>query len=174
MEIKLNIKHKWKRLNSIKKEIPEATRDGINNLLNNLRGQAIRLEKGHKSDGILVELIDFNTKTIKGRIYADASKFISNNESYLWYEYFGTGEFAELEHVGITKHFIESGFTEWYIPVKSVERSLNYPIKVINGKEFYVAKGAKSNKFLQNAEIYTREQNIKIIQNSIMKIFKEV
>lgn len=54
------------------------------------------------------------------------------------------GEFAEEEHIGTTKHFLESGYTEWYIPVNKVDRSLNYPIKIINGQQFYIAHRSKS------------------------------
>lgn len=64
-----------------------------------------------------------------------------NGQSYLWFEYFGTGQFAEQEHIGKTKHFIQSGHTEWLIPVKE-GLSLNYPIITVKGlpdMKFYLA-----------------------------------
>lgn len=67
-----------------------------------------------------------------------------NGQSYLWFEYFGTGQYAEQEHIGKTKHFIESCYTEWYIPIDKVGRTLNYPIVTISGKQFYVAVRSKS------------------------------
>lgn len=70
-----------------------------------------------------------------------------NGQSYLWFEYFGTGQYAEQEHIGKTKHFIESGYTEWYIPIDKVGRTLNYPIITISGKQFYVAVRNKSKSF---------------------------
>ena len=64
---------------------------------------------GQNSEGILLEIIDTSTMEVKGKVYADPSKFMTNNgESYLWFEYFGTGQYAEEEHIGKTKHFIES------------------------------------------------------------------
>ena len=67
-----------------------------------------------------------------------------NGQSYLWFEYFGTGQYAEQEHIGKTKHFIESGYTEWYIPIDKVGITLNYHIITISGKQFYVAVRSKS------------------------------
>ena len=69
-------------------------------------------------------MIDMSTKEVKGRVFADPSKFMSNGVSYLFFEYFGTGANAEMEHVGKSKHFIESGYTEWFIPVSKVEKAL--------------------------------------------------
>lgn len=97
-----------------------------------------------------------------------------NNESYLWYEYFGTGQYAEKEHIGKTRHFKETGYTEWYIPVNKVGRSLNYPITTINGSQFYVAVGAKANHFLEDSEFKTRKENIEIVNKSIKSMFEEV
>lgn len=96
-----------------------------------------------------------------------------NGQSYLWFEYFGTGEFAEEGHIGKTKHFVESGYTEWYIPKNKVSRSLSYPIKVINGKEFYVAVGSKANHFLGDAEFESRNENIEIVKNKLEGMLKE-
>lgn len=84
------------------------------------------------------------------------------------------GQFAEMEHIGTTKHFLESGFEEWYIPVNKVERTLNYPIKVINGNKFYVAHGTKSNHFMTDAEFETRDNNIDTVQEYIYQMLKEV
>lgn len=95
-------------------------------------------------------MIDMSTKEIKGRVYAKPEEFMTDDgQSYLWFEYFGTGRYAEQEHVGQTPHFIESGFTEWLIPVNKVGRSLNYPIIAIKGSQFYLAHGNKSNHFLR-------------------------
>lgn len=126
------------------------------------------------NNGILVELVETSTMQVKGKVYADPSKFMTNNnQSYLWFEYFGTGEYAEKNHIGKTKHFIESGYTEWYIPVNKVGRSLNYPIKTIENKQFYVARGVKSNKFLSDAEFKSRKENMEIIKKKLEIMFKE-
>lgn len=84
------------------------------------------------------------------------------------------GEFAEKDHVGTTKHFLEAGYTEWYIPVDKVQRTLKYPIKTINGKQFYIAHGAKPNHFLTDAEFKTRQENKEIIRKKLKQFFEEV
>lgn len=150
----IKIKHSFKNIKAITQRLPEVAKEITEDVLKNIQGYAIRLEKGHKEDGILVEMIDMSTKEVKGRVYADPSKFVTENgQSYLWFEYFGTGQFAEQAHIGKTKHFIETGYTEWYIPVDKVGRTLNYPIVTINGKQFYVAIRSKSKSFFGRCRI---------------------
>lgn len=133
------------------------------------------MKNGHKDDGIIVEMIDMSTKEVKGRVYADPSKFMTENgQSYLWFEYFGTGEYAEQNHIGKTKHFIESGYTEWYIPVNKVGRSLSYPIVTINNNQFYVAVGSKANHFISDAEFESRTENAEIARKKIDTMLREV
>lgn len=92
---------------------------------------------------------------------------MSNGQSYLWFEYFGTGQYAEQSHIGTTTHFIESGYTEWFIPVNKVARALHYPKIVLNNTEFYVAKGAKANHFMSDAEFKSREENTEIAKSKL-------
>ncbi len=179
MSIKLNckvkVKHNFKKIEKIIQELPKVIEQSVEDILKNMQGYAIRLENANNSSGILVEMIETSTMQVKGRVYADPSKFMTNNgESYLWFEYFGTGAYAEQEHIGTTKHFIETGYTEWYIPVNKVARKLNYPIVTINNIQFYVATGAKPNHFLGDAEFKTREENKEIIIKKLNEMLKEV
>lgn len=105
----IKVKHNFKNMNAITQKLPQIAKEINKDVLKNIRGYAIRLEKGHNEEGILVERVDMSTKEVKGRVYADPSKFMTESgQSYLWFEYFGTGQFAEQEHIGKTKHFIES------------------------------------------------------------------
>lgn len=132
------------------------------------------MRKDIRKNGILVEMIDTSTMKVKGRVVADPSKFMTENgQSYLWFEYFGTGEYAEQEHIGKTKHFIESGYTEWYIPINKVGRSLNYPIVTINNQQFYVAVGSKANHFMGDAEFKSRNENIEITKQKLEEMLKQ-
>lgn len=174
-DCKVKVKHNFKNINNIAKQLPQVAKEITEDILKNIRGYAIRLEKGHKEDGILVEMTDMSTKEVKGRVYADPSKFMTENgQSYLWFEYFGTGEYAEQNHIGTTKHFIETGYTEWYIPVNKVGRSLNYPIITINEQQFYVAVGSKANHFMSDAEFESRNENIEITKKRLDEMLKEV
>ena len=150
----IKIKHNFKNINAIIQKLPQTAKIITEDILKNIQGYAVKLEKSHKEDGIIVEMIDMSTKEVKGRVYADPSKFMTENgQSYLWFEYFGTGQWAEQEHIGKTKHFIESGYTEWYIPTNKVGRTLNYPIVTISGKQFYVAVRSKSKSFFRRCRV---------------------
>ena len=150
----IKIKHNFKNINAIIQKLPQTAKIITEDILKNIQGYAVKLEKSHKEDGIIVEMIDMSTQEVKGRVYADPSKFMTENgQSYLWFEYFGTGQWAEQEHIGKTKHFIESGYTEWYIPINKVGRTLNYPIVTISGKQFYVAVRSKSKSFFRRCRI---------------------
>lgn len=150
----IKIKHNFKNINAIIQKLPQTAKIITEDILKNIQGYAVKLEKSHKEDGIIVKMIDMSTKEVKGRVYADPSKFMTENgQSYLWFEYFGTGQWAEQEHIGKTKHFIESGYTEWYIPINKVGRTLNYPIVTISGKQFYVAVRSKSKSFFRRCRV---------------------
>lgn len=163
-----------KKLNKIQKQLPKKVEESIEEVLKNIQGYAIKLEHAHNKNGILIEMIETSTMKVKGRVYADPKEFMSNGKSYLWFEYFGTGQYAEMEHIGRTRHFLETGYTEWYIPVDKVEKRLNYPIKIINGKQFYIARGAKSNHFMTDAEFKTRKENKEIVIKKLKQFLEEV
>lgn len=81
-----------KKINKIIKDLPQKVEESVEEILKNIQGYAIRLERGHNQEGILVEMVDMTTQKVKGRVYADPSKFMTENrQSYLWFEYFGTG-----------------------------------------------------------------------------------
>lgn len=90
IKCKIKPKYNFKRFNQIEKKLPQAIVTGIEEVLKTLQTEAIRIEKGHNKEGIIVDRIDLSTGKIKGRVYADPTKFMSNGQSYLWFEYFGT------------------------------------------------------------------------------------
>ncbi len=171
---KVKAKYNYKRIQELQKQLPQTIKESVEDIIKNIQGCAIRLEKGHNKEGILVEIIEGSTGKVKSRVYADPTKFISNGQSYLWFEYFGTGTYAEQDHVGTTKHFLESGYTEWFIPVSKVQRSLNYPIVTINDTQFYIAHGSKANHFLGDAEFETRNDNVEVVIENVKNMLKEV
>lgn len=171
---RVKAKHNYKRIEQLQKKLPDIINESIEKVVKNIQGCAIKLEKGNNKEGILIELIEGSTGKVKRRVYADPSKFMSNGQSYLWFEYFGTGQYAEQDHVGKTKHFIESGYTEWFIPVSKVDRALNYPIVTINDVQFYISHGVRANHFLTDAEFETREDNKEILIKTINDMLKEV
>lgn len=90
-DCQIKAKNNYKNINAIIQRLPQTISESLEDILKNIRGYAIRLEKGHREDGIIVEMVDMSIKEIKGRVYADPSKFMTENgQSYLWFEYFGT------------------------------------------------------------------------------------
>ena len=79
-----------------------------------------------------------------------------------------------MEHVGVTKHFIESGFVEWLIPVDKVPRVLNYPITTIKDRNFYIATGAKANHFMTDAEFQSRQDRPEIVKKDFDEMLEEI
>jgi len=129
LQAKIKVKHNYKNIQKISEGLSKILPEALEDVLKNMKGYAVRLEKGHNEEGILYELVDTSNNEIKGRLYTDKVKM-----PYAMFEHFGTGQYAEMEHIGQTKHFIESGFTEWFIPVNKVPRPLHYPIITINAK----------------------------------------
>lgn len=166
---KVKAKYNYKKIQELQKRLPETIKNSVEDIINSIRGYAIKLERGHHDNGILCELVDISNNNIKGRVYADINAF-----PFFLFEYYGTGQYAEMEHIGKTKHFLESGYTEWFIPVSAVERTLHFPIVTINDMQFYIAHGVKANHFMTDAEFETRETNKKILEKNIKTMLKEV
>jgi len=166
---KVKAKYNYKRIKELEKQLPKAINESIEEVLNNIQGCAIRLEKGHHNDGILCEMIDVSNNKVKGKVYADIKAF-----PFFMFEHYGTGQYAEMDHIGKTRHFLESGYTEWFIPVSVAPRELHYPIITINDMQFYLAHGVKANHFMTDAEFQTRENNIDTVEKYIYKMLKEV
>lgn len=158
-----------KKLNTIVTRLPQVVKKSVEEILKETRMCAIRLEKGHRETGILCELVDVSNNKIKGRVYADIKAF-----PWFMFEHYGTGQYAEMEHVGTSKHFVESGYTEWFIPVSMAPKELPYPIITINDMQFYLAHGVKANHFMTDAEFEMRDSNIETVEKNIYKLLEEV
>lgn len=61
----IKVKHNFKNIDTIIQKLPQTAQMITEDVLKNIRGYAIRLEKGHKEEGILVEMIDMSTKEVK-------------------------------------------------------------------------------------------------------------
>ncbi len=65
INVKFKVKNNFKKFNKINNQITGVVEEGIEDVLKNIRGVAVRLEQGHNSDGILFEMIDMLTKEVK-------------------------------------------------------------------------------------------------------------
>ena len=91
----IKVKHNFKNINAIMQKLPQTAKQGV-------AEYAIHL-LGTNNNGIICEMVNTETKEIKGRIHTDQDKM-----PWSWFREFGTGTFAQLPHIGKTKHFIES------------------------------------------------------------------
>lgn len=64
-DCKIKVKHNFKNINVIAQKLPQMAKEITEDVLKNIRGYAIRLENGHNSNGILVEMMDMSTKKVK-------------------------------------------------------------------------------------------------------------
>ena len=158
-----------KKLKYLGDNLTKKINEGLKRASDGTAEYAISLRRGNKSDGIIAELVELKTNSIKYRIHTQQDIF-----PYSWFEHYGTGKYAELSHVGTTKHFLASGYSEWFIPVSKVDKVLRYPRITINGVEFYLARGVKPNPFMQKAEFETRPQTLDEVEESIYQLIKEV
>ena len=166
---KIKAKYNYKKIQELQKKLPQTIKDSVEDILKTIRGCAIKLEKGHHDNGILCELVDVSNNNVKGKVYADINAF-----PFFLFEHYGTGQYAEMNHIGKTKHFIESNYTEWFIPVSAAPKALPYPIVTINDMQFYIAHGVKANHFMTDAEFETRESNKEILEKNVKNMLKEV
>lgn len=158
-----------KKVNEIITKLPKKIEESLEEILKNIQGYAIKLEKGHNEEGILVEMIETSTMEVKGRVYTSKEEM-----PYAMFEHWGTGDYRELQAVGKTKRFLETGGSQWFIPVAKVEKRLNYPILEIQGNQFYIAHGVKANHFMTDAEFKSRQENKEMVKEKLKQFFLEV
>lgn len=65
LDCQIKVKHNFKNINTIIKKLPQFANKRVEDILKNIQGYAIRLEKGHNSNGILVEMIETSTMKVK-------------------------------------------------------------------------------------------------------------
>lgn len=158
-----------RKINKMVTELPRKVEESIEEILKNIQGYAIRLEKGHNEEGILVEVVEASTMEVKGKVCTS-----KENMPYAMFEHWGTGDYRELPVIGKTKCFLETGGSQWFIPVSKVEKTLHYPIIEIQGNQFYIAHRVQPNHFMTDAEFKTRNENKEIVKKKLEQFFKEV
>lgn len=158
-----------KKINKLCNDIPKAVEEGLKNGLEGVKELAYTYKRGTK-EGIMIAVSKENSKEILGRIYTD--KTIMPYALFLEY---GTGIYAEMEHIGTTKTFIESGYRYWYLPVEKAQRDFGSSRKVtIGDSEFYIMYAQRPAPFMKPASFYGRTKLSSEIQKTLSKIMKEI
>lgn len=167
-----NLNSFYNKMEKIIQKIPEKAKEGVENSLRGIQSSALRFLSSNNQELIQVELVDLENMQVKGKVVTNTKGI--DNQPWAGFREFGTGKHAELEHIGRTKTFIESGYEYWLIPVEKVSRPLNYPIKMYGNKRFYIAHGSEPKPFMRPAAVQGRDISTEEIQKSIYELFKEV
>ena len=61
----IKVKHNFKNIDAIIQKLPKFSKESVEEVLKNVRGYAIKLERGHNEEGILCELIDTSNMEVK-------------------------------------------------------------------------------------------------------------
>lgn len=166
-----NLKSFEKKMETIIKKLPEATKMGVNDSLKNTQEKALQNKRGNKDKKLIpIEILDFDKNKIVGRVYTNKELF-----SCAPFVEFGTGTKAELPHIGKTKTFIASGYQYWFLPVEKVDRQFSPErIVVIGGQQFYIMFATKPYPFMRPAAFSSRKENVDLINERIGKMLMEV
>lgn len=160
-----------KKMENILSELPNSAKSGVEDALKNLQKKALDNKRGSKDEKMIpVEIVDFDKMKVVGRVYTDKDLF-----SYASFLEFGTGTEAELEHIGTTKTFIESGYRYWLLPVEKIDRKFA-PERMINikGNMFYIMYATRPYPFMRPASFSSRKENAELIKKKIAYMLKEV
>ena len=61
----IKVKHNFKNIDAIIQKLSQFSKESVEEVLKNVRGYAIKLERGHNEEGILCELIDTSNMEVK-------------------------------------------------------------------------------------------------------------
>ncbi len=160
-----------KKMETFIKKLPETTKLGVKDALENTQETALKYKRGQKDEkAIPIKIVDFDKYKVVGRVYTDKNLF-----SYASFLEFGTGTKAELPHIGKTKTFIASGYRYWFLPVEKVDKQFSPERMIeINGQHYYIMFATKPHPFMRPAAFSSRQENANLINERIGKLLMEV
>jgi len=173
----IEVKWNTKKVNSLYKKfdkiinfLPKAVERGVKISLTDMQRLALEKKRGNKN----VEMIPFSIKVeenvIHGRLYTDKQTF-----SYASFLEYGTGTYAEREHIGTTKTFISSNYTYWYLPVEKADRDFGSERLITIGEnQYYIMYPQKPSPFMRPTGFESRDKNVDNVSEAIFKMLKEV
>jgi len=179
---KSNLNSFYSKMDNILKELPNATKRGLELASEDTRDLALENKRGSKNK----DLIPIETKEEKKNIYK--SRIHTDKDLFDWATFleFGTGKYAELEHIGHTSTFKKSGYYFWYAPADKINKKYeedeifeyndeHYPLMTtFNGKKYVLVFSQKPHPFMRTAGFQNRQHNIDIINEEIGKAIGRV
>lgn len=166
---KSNLDSFYKKMDNIIKSLPKNAENGVKKALEETRDEALRI-RGHKQDKELMPIeLETSNNLVEGRLHTDKNKFSSAS-----FEEYGTGTFAERDHIGVTKTFINSGYRYWYAPADQMNRDYGAERTIIiDGKKFYVMYPQRPKAFMRTASFTMRKQNVEEVKKALQEGIKE-
>lgn len=179
-----NLKSFEKKMEMLIKKLPEVTKLGIEDSLNNTQEKALDNKRGSKDKKlILTEIIDCSNGKVIGRVYTNKDSF-----SFAPFLEFGTGNKADgtLPHIGKTKMFTKSGMQFWYAPADKIKKQYSneayielagehIPMNAIfNGNKYVLTFATRPYPFMRPAAFYSRQENADLVNERIGKLLTEV
>ena len=137
----------------------------VENVMKYAQELALKKKRGTKSEKLIPYEIKEGGNKIKARLYTDFD--------YALFLEYGTGTRAELDHIGHTKTFKESGYRYWFLPKAvadsrgaefSPERLIN-----INGEFFYIMFPTEPQPFMRPTAAELEENIVRKIIEGMKK-----
>lgn len=142
-----------KKLNNIAVKLPKTTKESMEELMKDGQKKALDKKRGRKDENMIPYEISSNKKEVIGKLHTDKDSF-----SHALFEEFGTGTKAEMEHIGKTKTFIESGYKKWYLPKDKAPRDFgDHRLIMIDGQLFYIMFPQSPKPFMRPTAFYLRD-----------------
>lgn len=165
----------YSKMNKIISEMPKKLETATEKSSKLVQKTALEYKRGSSNVKMIPYEIKKASKTeIESRIYTD-------KETFPWASFleFGTGRYAEREHIGKTRTFIRSGFYFWYAPADKVKKQYQdtdyfeydgemFPMNAyMNGKKYVMVFEQKAQPFMRTAAFETRDQIVTIFKLEI-------
>lgn len=181
IEIKWNdnkLKSFYSKMDKLADNIKSKAKEGVNKSLEESQKYAKSKLRFNTDGKILTEISE--SKEIVGRIYTDSLSF-----SYAPFVEYGTGQYAELDHIGHSKLFRFSNMTCWYAPADKVKKQYRddqvveingemFPMNAyIDNQKYVMVFSQRPQPFMRPTAFNRREPNKKLIKEEIKKGIKE-
>lgn len=157
------------KMENIINNLSDGALSGIKKASESTQELAIKKVRG-KSDKTMI-IIEIDNDKLESKIHTDKEKF--SHASFMEY---GTGIYAEREHIGKTKVFINSGYRYWYVPMTLVNLHLQEDRLLIlkDGTVLQRTYAQQPKPFMRPAAFENRKNNVEIVKEEVKKSIDEV
>lgn len=156
-----------KVLNNIESSMPYA----IEEVMKYAQNLALKNKGGRQNKTMIPYTVETQNKVVIGRLYTDFNWA-------LFYEY-GTGQYAEMPHIGKTAMFKYSNFYCWYAPADAVKKQYRddefidingemFPMNAyMNGKKYVMVFQQKPHPFMRPTAFDLEDNATRIFANAL-------